>query len=106
MQKVLEQIIDGTLEDPDQVDAEVAKHLKPLNFIGPNSFELEYERGFEELCINLSTFISRDVKKLNVKEFYALLSHAKKSSKRNSTPRGHTAGNRGMDHRKDSMDVF
>ena len=51
--------------------------IKPKNFTGDKSLELQVERDFEALCIAMEEHTTRDPKMLNVKEFYALLTFIK-----------------------------
>lgn len=79
-------MIDSVLEDKDYSE-EIKKHeryfvsqIKPKEFMGGASVELKIERDFEKLCIVLEKHTTRNVKKLTVREFYALLSHIKEGN--------------------------
>lgn len=68
------------------MDQEIKKHeryfvslLRPKEFIGQQSVELKVERDFEKLCIVLEKHTTRDVKRLTVREFYALLAYIKEN---------------------------
>jgi len=71
--------------------AHIEKHL--LSFITPKKFEAEksveikVERDYEALCAMLSEHTNRDVKRITVKEFYALLVYVKKKLDKNTISR-------------------
>lgn len=69
------------------IEQSMVRQIKPLNFLGKNSAEIKYERDYEELCIKLQTFTPKDIRKISVKEFYALLDYAKKESRPKSATR-------------------
>ncbi len=56
-------------------DAYFGNMIYPKNFIGDNSYEMEYERAFEQNCILLSAYTNADVKKISVKEYFSLLQY-------------------------------
>lgn len=75
----------SVIDDIDRTD-EIKKsekyfisQLKPKEFMGDASVELKIERDFEKLCIILEKHSTREIKKLTVKEFYALLHYIKEN---------------------------
>ena len=47
---------------------------KPKTFNGSGSYEIEFDKAFEELCHTLSSNANgRDIKKMTVKEVYILI---------------------------------
>lgn len=79
--KILKEIIAGSAPGEEVFEKMILKQTEPLNFSGKNSVEIKYQRDYEELCIKLSSYTTRDVKLISTKEFYALLSYAKKENK-------------------------
>ena len=73
--KELDALIKGEQVDLTESDKQLGTFISPKNFIGSNSYELEYDRAFEQNCILLSSYTNVDVKKLNTKEYFALLDH-------------------------------
>lgn len=75
--KILESIQTGedVSEYLNKSDSYFASMIYPKNFIGDNSYEVEYDRAFEQNCILLSEYTNVDVKKLSVKEYFSLLQH-------------------------------
>ena len=48
--------------------------VKPKSFNGSGSYEIEFDKAFEELCHSLSANANgRDVKRMTVKEVYVLI---------------------------------
>jgi len=83
LKKYCNAILGEIIDDVDRSE-EIQRHeryfvslLKPKDFTGQQSVELKVERDFERLSIILEKHTTREVKKLTVKEFYALISHLK-----------------------------
>ena len=56
-------------------DKQIGALIFPKDFIGRNSYELEYDRAFEQNCIILNNYTNVDVKRLTTKEYFSLLDH-------------------------------
>ena len=71
-------------EDSDVVK-NIEKYLlslvKPKSFNGSGSYEIEFDKAFEELCHSLSANANgRDVKRMTVKEVYVLIELVNKNN--------------------------
>ena len=78
--KQLEQIIDYKPERDTEIEKcqKIQNELiQPKNFIGAFSEELKYDREFEKSCIELSKHTNKDVKRMTVKEYFALINYIK-----------------------------
>lgn len=73
--KELNALITGTEIDHEKSDEQIGALIFPRDFIGHNSYELEYDRAFDQNCIMLSSYTNVDVKKLNTREYFSLLEH-------------------------------
>ncbi|MDB9980615.1 hypothetical protein OAD61_00745 [bacterium] len=72
--------------DDDQVSSNIEKHLlslfRPKTFNGSESYEIEFEKAYQELCIVLSEHTNgRDIKKMTVIEVYTLMDVVQKAQK-------------------------
>ncbi len=72
----------------DEVAEKIERYLlslaKPKTFNGSGSYEIEFDRAFEELCHTLSANANgRDVKQMTVKEVYILIELNNKQIKQN-----------------------
>ena len=58
--------------------------VKPKTFNGSGSYEIEFDKAYEELCHTLSSNANgRDVKQMTVKEVYILIELNNKQIKEN-----------------------
>lgn len=80
-------VIDDIPRDDEikRIEQYFVNQIKPKEFTGPGSLELKIERDYEKLCIVLEKHTTRDVKRMTVKEFYALLSYIKENPGRELT---------------------
>jgi len=69
-------------EEIKKIEKYFVSQIKPKDFTTSANVELKLERDFEKLCIVLEKHTNRDVKRLTVKEFYALLSYIKEQKPR------------------------
>ena len=74
--------------EPSDVADKIERYLlslaKPKTFNGSGSYEIEFDRSFEELCHSLSANANgRDVKQMTVKEVYILIDLNNKQLKQN-----------------------
>jgi hypothetical protein len=72
----------------DEVAEKIERYLlslaKPKTFNGSGSYEIEFDKAFEELCHTLSANAhGRDVKQMTVKEVYILIELNNKQIKQN-----------------------
>ena len=72
--------------DDNQISSNIEKHLLSLNrpktFNGSESYEIEFEKAFQEVCIALSQHSNgRDIKKMTVIEVMTLIDVIKKTQK-------------------------
>ena len=58
----------------DKIERYLLSLVKPKTFNGSGSYEIEFDKAFEELCHTLSSNANgRDVKRMTVKEVYILI---------------------------------
>lgn len=69
------------LETIDKIDTELLLTSKPKVFSGPESFEVQNDKQFNELCLFISKSLNVEVKKLTVFEFYNSLEYIEKETK-------------------------
>jgi hypothetical protein len=79
---VLDSIIEGVEVNLDDTDKFFASLIQPKVFMGPQSVELRYDKGFEQNCIVLSKFTNKPVKNVSTREYFSLIQHYNKQSKR------------------------
>jgi hypothetical protein len=60
------------------MEGKLIPFITPKTFTGERSAELNIERDFEALCAFLNEHTNKDVKKMNVKEYYGLLIYVRK----------------------------
>jgi len=66
----------------DKIERYLLNLAKPKTFNGSGSYEIEFDKAFEELCHSLSSFANgRNIKKMTVKEVYVLLEFNQKQLK-------------------------
>lgn len=69
-------------EIPDKIERFLLSLNKPKTFSGPDSYEIMFDRNFEEVCHSLSNHSGgRNVKKMTVLEVYTLIEIIKKNQK-------------------------
>jgi hypothetical protein len=67
-------INDTKIKSVDKIERYLLNLAKPKTFNGSGSYEIEFDKSFEELCHSLSAFANgRDIKKMTVKEVYVLI---------------------------------
>tara|TARA_R110001592_G_scaffold295749_1_gene566055 strand:+ start:193 stop:939 length:747 start_codon:yes stop_codon:yes gene_type:complete len=78
-----DEIIEDTkIQSVDKIQRYLLNLAKPKTFNGSGSYEIEFDKAFEELCHSLSTFASgRNIKKMTVKEVYVLIEFNQKQQK-------------------------
>lgn len=78
-----DEIIEDTkIQSVDKIQRYLLNLAKPKTFNGSGSYEIEFDKAFEELCHSLSTFASgRNIKKMTVKEVYVLIEFNQKHQK-------------------------
>lgn len=75
-------IKDTKIQSVDKIQRYLLNLAKPKTFNGSGSYEIEFDKAFEELCHSLSTFASgRNIKKMTVKEVYVLIEFNQKQQK-------------------------
>ena len=61
-------------EIAEKIERYLLSLAKPKTFNGSGSYEIEFDKAFEELCHTLSSNANgRDIKKMTVKEVYILI---------------------------------
>jgi len=61
-------------EVAEKIERYLLSLAKPKTFNGSGSYEIEFDKSFEELCHTLSSNANgRDIKKMTVKEVYILI---------------------------------
>jgi hypothetical protein len=65
--------------------------VKPKQFIGEGSFEIMYDKDFEATCHTIQGFSKRNIKEMNIVEYYTLVDYAEEKTK-NSKQAGGLAG--------------
>lgn len=78
-------LLTGSVDDvADKIERYLLSLAKPKTFNGSGSYEIEFDRAFEELCHTLSANANgRDVKQMTVKEVYILIELNNKQIKQN-----------------------
>lgn len=78
----------------DKIDNLILMMNKPAEFSGPESFEIQFDKDFETMCVIISQHLHIDPKKKTVMEFYTAcervkddLEQKKKAQKRNDARR-------------------
>jgi len=68
-------LLTGTESDvAEKIERYLLSLAKPKTFNGSGSYEIEFDKAFEELCHTLSLNANgRDVKRMTVKEVYILI---------------------------------
>ena len=65
----------------DNIERYLLSLVKPKSFNGSGSYEIEFDKAFEELCHSLSANANgRDVKRMTVKEVYVLIELVNKNN--------------------------
>ena len=72
---------DGSSKELDEYRSEYSNLIKPRRFIGDGSFEMVYIREFEETCHTLQSFSKRNIKEMNIVEYYTLIDYAEEKIK-------------------------
>ena len=68
-------------EIADNIERYLLSLVKPKSFNGSGSYEIEFDKAFEELCHSLSANANgRDVKRMTVKEVYVLIELVNKNN--------------------------
>jgi len=68
-------------EIADKIERYLLSLVKPKSFNGSGSYEIEFDKAFEELCHSLSANANgRDVKRMTVKEVYVLIELVNKNN--------------------------
>jgi len=68
-------------EIADKIERYLLSLVKPKSFNGSGSYEIEFDKAFEELCHSLSANANgRDVKQMTVKEVYVLIELVNKNN--------------------------
>jgi len=70
-------------EELDELRIEYQSLVKPRNFVGADAFETIYIREFEDVCHSLQAFTKRNIKEMNVVEYYSLIDYAEEKAKNN-----------------------
>jgi hypothetical protein len=65
-----------------EIDQRIFEMYTPKSFVGKNSEEVKFIKGFEEAVIYLNQFIPKDPKQMNVLEFYQTLEVVKNQNKK------------------------
>lgn len=75
----------GSADDvAEKIERYLLSLVKPKTFNGSGSYEIEFDKSFEELCHTLSANANgRDVKQMTVKEVYILIELNNKQIQRN-----------------------
>ncbi|NCD40897.1 MAG: hypothetical protein EOL88_02275 [Bacteroidia bacterium] len=68
-------------EELDRYRIEYRGLVKPNRFLGKESFEIIYIKEFEETCHILQGFTKRNIKEMNIVEYYTLIDYAEKKIK-------------------------
>ena len=68
-------LLSGTESDvAEKIERYLLTLVKPKTFNGSGSYEIEFDKAYEELCHTLSSNANgRDVKQMTVKEVYILI---------------------------------
>lgn len=53
--------------------------IKPKNFMGKSSFEIQFEKNYQMVVCGLSSHTNKDVNKMNVIEVYTLMEMLQKN---------------------------
>lgn len=69
------QLLSGNDDDvADNIERYLLSLVKPKSFNGSGSYEIEFDKAFEELCHSLSNSANgRNIKQMTVKEVYVLI---------------------------------
>jgi hypothetical protein len=76
-------LLTGTENDvAEKIERYLLSLAKPKTFNGSGSYEIEFDKSFEELCHTLSSNANgRDIKKMTVKSVYVLIDLNNKQTK-------------------------
>jgi hypothetical protein len=82
--KVLEGILKNVNVDAEleKTDKYFASLIRPKKLTGKQTDEIRYEQSFELNCIVLSKFINQPVKTLSTREYFTLIGHYNKQTKK------------------------
>lgn len=69
-------------EDIKQIEKQIFERAEIKSFHGNNSLEVKLIKSFEETCVYLSRYLSRNPKELTVLEFYQALEVAIEQDKK------------------------
>lgn len=82
------EVKDGTSELLDDSRKEYRDLIKPKQFVGNSSFEVLYVKEFEDTCHTLQSFSKRNIKQMNIVEYYTLIDYAEEKIRQNKKSGG------------------
>jgi len=81
---MIESIInEEDVKELEEFTNELYTYNKPQNYAGPNGLDVQSDKHFESLCINLNQNLHIQSKKMNVIEFYTAYEALKEQIKQN-----------------------
>lgn len=66
-----------------EVELAMLNMVRPKNFIGAESYEIQYEKNYQTVCHGLNSHTNKDVKKMTILEVYSLMEMIQKQEKQN-----------------------
>jgi len=66
-----------------EIEVSMLNLVRPKNFIGTDSYEIQFEKNYQTVCHGLNSHTNKDVKKMTVLEVYTLMEMLKKKEKEN-----------------------
>ena len=83
--KILQSIIDPAVDPEPEIQASdkfFGSLINPKKYTGNDTAELKMEMSFEKICIVLGQFSNKPVKESTTKEYFSLIQHYNKESKK------------------------
>ena len=81
IKKITEELTPGEERELDELTTELILFAEPQSFSGPDSFEIQQDKQFENACLAISQNTNTDPKKFTVLEYYNALFFIKEQNK-------------------------
>lgn len=66
-----------------EIEVAMLNMVKPKNFIGTDSYEIQFEKNYQTVCHGLNSHTNKSVKEMTVLEVYTLMEMLKKKETQN-----------------------